>query len=73
MSGQKKSIPNDEIVWETYVKDGNEKYIVTSKKTRDAYFIYEVSEGGYNKVGKAKTPPELDRYIKEVWRSGKVQ
>lgn len=65
---RRKGIPNDEIVWETYRRDGKDRYIVTSKKIRDYYFLYEVSPAGYNKLGKAKTPPELyEKYIKEVW------
>ena len=45
---KRKGLPSDEIVWETYRKDGNDKYVVTSKKIRDFYFIYEVSPTGYN-------------------------
>ena len=36
-------------------------YILTSKNTRDYYYLYEVLEDGkIKKLGKAKDPPELE-------------
>lgn len=61
-----KGLPKDETVWETYLDATMlERYIVTSKKTRDYYFLYEVSGAEYNKIGKARTPVELrEKYMK---------
>lgn len=52
--------PKGEIVWESYYNTSQElKFIITSKKVRDCYFIYEFINGEFKKLGKARTPPEL--------------
>lgn len=55
--------PKGEIVWVGYYnKDGECLFILTSKPARDFYFLYEVSQdGSVKKLGKAKTPPELEK------------
>ena len=35
-------------------------FIVTSKPTRDFYFLYELVDGVFKKLGKAKSPLELE-------------
>lgn len=57
--------PKGEVVWETYIIGGKERYIVTSKPVRDYYYIYEVSGDSLKKLGKARTPVELVSYVKE--------
>jgi hypothetical protein len=52
--------PKNEIVWESYFNESRElKFIITSKTVRDYYFLYELVNGEFKKLGKAKTPPEL--------------
>ena len=52
--------PKGEKVWESYYNESRElKFIITSKSTRDSYFLYELVNGEFKKLGKAKTPPEL--------------
>lgn len=52
--------PKGERVWESYYNESRElKFIITSKPTRDAYFLYEFVNDEFKKLGKAKTPPEL--------------
>lgn len=52
--------PKGERVWESYYNETRElKFIITSKPVRDAYFLYELVDGEFKKLGKAKTPPEL--------------
>lgn len=47
--------PKGEIVWVGhYDKAGNLRYIITSKPARDYYFIYELKDGKFVKLGKNK-------------------
>lgn len=44
----------------TYYKNEKLKYVITSKPTREWYFLYEVSKtGSLTKKEKAKTPIEF--------------
>ena len=52
--------PRGEIIWMTYYKNEKLKYVITSKPTREWYFLYEVSKtGSLTKKEKAKTPIEF--------------
>lgn len=52
--------PKGETVWVTYLNTSKEiKFIITSKPTRDAYFLYELVGDEFKKVGKARTPTKL--------------
>lgn len=55
--------PKGEIAWVGYYHtDGEPVCILTSKPARDYYFLYEVlPDGKLNKLGTAKTPPELEK------------
>ena len=55
--------PKGEIAWVGYYNTNGEPVcILTSKPARDYYFLYEVlPDGRLNKLGKAKTPPELEK------------
>lgn len=55
--------PKGETVWVSYrTSKGETTHILTSKPARDFYFLYEVlPDGKLNKLGKAKTPTELER------------
>ena len=58
-------IPKGEVLWETYVIKGEERYIVTSKPVRDYYYIYEILGDSLKKLGKARTPVELRSYVRD--------
>ena len=58
--------PKGEIVWASYYGSDKElQYIVTSKPIRDCYFLYQVDEERLIKLGKAKTPLGLEKYVKK--------
>ena len=49
-----------EIQWVGYYDiNGERRYVITSKPTRDVYYLYSVEDGVYKKIGKAKTPDKL--------------
>jgi hypothetical protein len=53
--------PKGECVWVGYYKDEAMKYMMTSKENnRDFYFLYEVANGSLKKLGKARSPLELE-------------
>ena len=57
---KKYKYPKGEIVWESFFDESRElRFIITSKPIRDAYFLYELVNDEFKKLGKAKTPPEL--------------
>lgn len=61
MSGVK--IPKGEIPWVSYY-DGshNLRFVMTSNSKRDLYYLYSVDDNkSMKKLGRAKTPPELER------------
>lgn len=54
--------PKGEIVWLEYSAGGVPMFLMTSKEARDFYFLYKVCEdGSVQKLGRAKTPTELER------------
>ena len=58
--------PNGEIVWVSHHVGGALKYIITSKPARDYYYIYELIDGKFKKLGKGRTPSvQEEKYIKE--------
>ena len=53
--------PKGEIIWVSYYNSHHDLvFIVTSKATREYYFLYEVIEGEFKKLGKSKNPIELE-------------
>ena len=57
--------PKGEIVWVGhYDKDGNLRYITTSKPSREYCFLYELKDGKFVKLGRDRNPKVLeDKYI----------
>ena len=52
--------PASETVWVRYANSKGETIcIITSKETRDWYYLYDLVDGKFVKRGKAKEPPEL--------------
>lgn len=57
--------PKGEQVWVSYYNSAHELlFVLTSKPTRDFYYLYEVKDGRLNKLGKAKSPTELEEKFK---------
>lgn len=66
---QKYNYPKGEIVWVTYLNcDGRPRFIITSRPARDFYYLYEADNGTFQKLGKSKSPLELEQkfQVKEV-------
>lgn len=54
--------PKGEKVWVGYYDtQKNLRFIMTSKENnRDFYFLYELVDGEFKKLGKARSPKELE-------------
>lgn len=53
--------PKGERVWVGYYNTSHElKFIVTSKESRDFYFLYELVGGVFRKLGRSRSPKELE-------------
>ena len=59
--------PKGETVWVTYHSSGGSPALfITSKPARDFYYLYEVlQDGAVKKLGRAKTPVELEEKYSE--------
>ena len=73
MSGAKKEpkYPKGEIGWTEYLnKDGDIVCLTTSKPARDYYFLYEIRDCEFIRLGKAVSPLELERKFDTNKRMG---
>lgn len=53
-------LPKDESVWVSYRnRKGDPVFLVTSKPSRDTYFLYEIVKGVPTRLGKSVSPEEL--------------
>lgn len=53
--------PKGEQVWVSYYNSFHELlFIITSKQNRDYYYIYEFDGETFHKLGKAKSPIDLE-------------
>ena len=61
--------PKGERVWVGYY-DGHHKlrFILTSKDSRDFYFLYELVDGNFRKLGKARSPTESEEKFRVYQR-----
>lgn len=64
--GQKvNGIPNTEMIWIMRKTDKGEIFYITSKEARDLYFLYKYENGKAIKLGKSKSPLDLEeKYIR---------
>lgn len=54
--------PKGEISWVAiHNADGTMTHLITSKPTRDFYYIYEVKDGSLIKLGRDRNPTALER------------
>ena len=62
MSGRNEpKYPKSERVWVGYYNRAHElKFIITSKELRDFYYLYELVDGEFRKLGRSKSPKELE-------------
>lgn len=67
-------IDRGEVIWERIyvVSNGEERcrFLITSDKRRETYFLYEVAEDGITakKTHKARTPVQIwDKYLKGIF------
>lgn len=59
--------PKGEKVWTSYyTSSGNLMFVLTAKPQRDAYFLYELIDGEFKKLGRSKSPLELENKF-DVW------
>lgn len=52
-------ISRSEIRWIHIFTEKNE-YYVTSKESRDNYFLYQMRDGKAEKIGKSRSPADLE-------------
>lgn len=55
---------NEELAQTFRDVGGNIRYIITYKKIKDGYILYQLNCGKFEKVGKCRSPNELDRKFK---------
>lgn len=53
-----------------YTIDHNLLFIMTSKESRDFYYLYELVDGSFKKLGRAKSPQELEKKFEVDKRLG---
>ena len=64
-------IPKTERIWVKRISSRGDIYYITSKDVRDYYFLYKEENGKAIKLGKAKSPLDLERkYIGEWYNNG---
>lgn len=63
--------PKGERIWVGYYSRDHELlFIMTSKESRDYYFLYELIDGKFKKLGRAKSPKELEERFEVDKRVG---
>lgn len=56
------TLPKGEIVWVSYYGENHTlRCITTSKPVRDFYFLYELRDGKFVKLGKDRNPHALEK------------
>ena len=56
-------IPSNETIWVTLTDNLGDEYVITSKVTRDMYYIYRIEKDKAVKLGKNENPLELEKLI----------
>lgn len=56
--------PKGEQAWVRCCDEtGTLRYLITSNKLRDHYFLYKVNDENLERIGKARSPSAFDRQI----------
>ena len=64
-----KKIPSNEIEWVEYLSRNHRPlFLLTSKEIRDFYFLYEVVDDGFKRLGKAPSPIALEEKYSVIER-----
>lgn len=63
-------IPKTERVMTTLCKNGIEIGVITVNQMGTTYYLYEITNGDYRKLGKSDSPLELERRYKMHDRMG---
>lgn len=59
-------IPKMETIWVTYTSEKGEVYHITAKTNNRAYYyLYKMVDGKAQKLGRARTPTELEEKFLE--------
>lgn len=54
--------PRGELLWTGYYnKRGELLFLMTSKPTREYYFLYQLVDGDFKRLGRSKDPTELEK------------
>lgn len=62
---KKTKISKNEIPWVSYYDSDDElRFLIASSPMRDTYFLYEVKDGKFNKLGKSSSPADLEEKYK---------
>ena len=62
-------IPSSEIEWVEYLsREHKPLFLLRSKEPRDFYFLYEILDDGYKRIGKATSPIALEEKYKVIER-----
>ena len=56
-------IPSNETVWVTITDDLGDEYVITSKITREVYYLYRLEKDNAIKLGNNENPLELEKII----------
>ena len=56
-------LPSNETIWVTITDDLGDEYIITSKATREMYYLYRLEKDKAVKLGKNENPLELEKLI----------
>ena len=61
--------PRGERVFTGYYNaSGDLLFILTSKEARDYYFLYELADGSFRKLGRSRNPKELEEKFNVLQR-----
>lgn len=71
----KDGIPDDEKVWVSYHgRDGQKRYVLTSRVYRDKYFLYAVCpDGSVMRLGECTSPIQLEQRFKVLEEIAKAK
>lgn len=60
-------IPKGQIHWETYIKNGQPHFIVTSNEMRTKYYLYKVEGNNTLKKIETSTTPSFYNDVQALW------
>ena len=70
----KMNIPKNELAWVRYFdRSGKQRFLLTSSRSRELFYLYDISSGSLEKLGKDKSPTRLEErfHVNETLEEGK--